>query len=226
MFYILDALRRADSDRDRGSVPNLHSNARSQGPVDDEDDDTSASSVRPLWWAVAGLSTLTLAMMAWLIFGRAVPQVESTSPPPAVEAAAPAVVADAPQQPLVVATPQPVVPVPASPVPVSPAPSPPARVAVVKPAKRVAKPADAASDLPPDVPVPSISELPDEIRRQIPPLNVSGASYSKTPASRMLILNGQVFHEGDSVANDLVLEQIRLKSAVLSFRGQRYSVSY
>ncbi|MCR5881861.1 general secretion pathway protein GspB [Rhizobacter sp. J219] len=96
----------------------------------------------------------------------------------------------------------------------------PAPQLVENPAKAAAAPRDE------DAPVPSISELPDDIRRQLPALSVSGASYSKNPASRMLILNGQVFREGDKVANDLVLEQIRLKSAVLSYRGRRYSVSF
>ena len=50
--------------------------------------------------------------------------------------------------------------------------------------------------------------------------------HSANPANRMLILNGQVFHEGDQVTPDLVLEQIKLKSAVLVYKGQRYSINY
>jgi general secretion pathway protein B len=46
------------------------------------------------------------------------------------------------------------------------------------------------------------------------------------PSARMVILNGQVFHEGDKPAADTVLEQIRLKSAILNFRGQRYEVAF
>ena len=42
----------------------------------------------------------------------------------------------------------------------------------------------------------------------------------------MLIINGQVFHEGDKLAPELVLEQIKLKAAVLRYKGYRYSVSY
>jgi general secretion pathway protein B len=55
---------------------------------------------------------------------------------------------------------------------------------------------------------------------------VSGAMYSGNAASRMLILNGQVFHEGDKVTSDLVLVQIRLKSAVLGYKDYRYSINY
>ena len=42
----------------------------------------------------------------------------------------------------------------------------------------------------------------------------------------MLIINGEVFREGEKPAPDLQLEQIRAKSAVLNFKGLRYSVPY
>lgn len=74
--------------------------------------------------------------------------------------------------------------------------------------------------------MPTLSELPESIRRELPTLSVGGAMHSNNPASRMLILNGQVFQEGDAVTADLVLEQINLKSAVLVYKGQRYSISY
>jgi general secretion pathway protein B len=42
----------------------------------------------------------------------------------------------------------------------------------------------------------------------------------------MLIVGGQVMIEGQEVAAGVVLEQIRARSAVLRFRGLRYSVVY
>jgi len=57
-------------------------------------------------------------------------------------------------------------------------------------------------------------------------LSVSGAMYSDSPANRMLLINNRVFHEGDQPAAGLVLEEIRLKSAVFRFQGQRFSVNY
>ena len=50
--------------------------------------------------------------------------------------------------------------------------------------------------------------------------------YSEDAASRLLIINGQVFHEGDEVQKGLRLEHIQLKSAVLSYRGYRFVVDY
>lgn len=75
-------------------------------------------------------------------------------------------------------------------------------------------------------PVVPVSELPEEVRRELPALSVSGAMHSDVPANRMLILNGSVFHEGDQPAPGLVLEEIKLKSAVFRFKGHRYSVAY
>ena len=74
--------------------------------------------------------------------------------------------------------------------------------------------------------IPGINDLPPDVRAQLPRLNVGGAIYSETPSARMVILNGQVFHEGEKPAADTVLEQIRLKSAILNFRGQRYEVAF
>ena len=88
-------------------------------------------------------------------------------------------------------------------------------------AASTAAPAPARSDA-----VPNINDLPPNVRATLPRLSVGGAIYSETPSARMVILNGQVFHEGDKPAADTVLEQIRLKSAVLNFRGQRYEVSF
>jgi general secretion pathway protein B len=223
MSYILDALRRADSERERGAVPSLHSKQIASGvaDADEGDDDVSGRGLRPVWWAVGGLSLALISVAAWMVVGRPAPEPEPVRA--AVPIVAPPAVPPAPVA--AYRPPQPMPEVPAAPPPA------PARIAEVPPKplfKPAVKPATTAVASPrdDDAPVPSISELPDDIRRQLPTLSVSGASYSKNPASRMLILNGQVFKEGDKVANDLVLEQIRLKSAVLSFKGRRYSVSF
>jgi general secretion pathway protein B len=68
--------------------------------------------------------------------------------------------------------------------------------------------------------------MPDALRGDLPPLAVGGSVYSAQPEARMLILNGRVFREGDAVAPDLVLEQIRQRSAVLRWRDQRFSLPY
>ena len=114
---------------------------------------------------------------------------------------------------------------PAGPLP-SPAPTPGAAPSPVEhygPPLAAATPAPAAAR---GAAVPNIKDLAPDLRSQLPRLAVAGSVYSETPSARMVILNGQVFHEGEKPAADTVLEQIRLKSAILNFRGQRYEITF
>ncbi len=70
------------------------------------------------------------------------------------------------------------------------------------------------------------SELPEDIRRELPRVAINGSSYSGDAASRMVMVNGQVFHEGDQLAANLVLDKIRRRSAVLAYKGFRYEVMF
>lgn len=72
----------------------------------------------------------------------------------------------------------------------------------------------------------ALNDLPDNVRRSLPQLVIGGAMYSDNPRSRMLVINTQLFHEGDKLGPDLTLEEIKLKSAVLRYKGYRYSVTY
>ena len=72
--------------------------------------------------------------------------------------------------------------------------------------------------------VGSLAELPADARRGLPPLAFGGSIYSNTPANRLLIVNGQLMHEGDSLGPDTTLEQIKPKAAVLNIRGQRFEI--
>jgi general secretion pathway protein B len=41
----------------------------------------------------------------------------------------------------------------------------------------------------------------------------------------MVIINGQLFRENDALTPELTLEEIRRKSVVMRYRGQRFEVS-
>ncbi|NDU79703.1 GspB domain-containing protein [Actinomadura sp. DSM 109109] len=69
-----------------------------------------------------------------------------------------------------------------------------------------------------------LRELPEAVRRELPPLAVGGSMYSAQASQRLVILNGQVFHEGAQIGAELVVEQIRPKSVVLRFRQQRFEM--
>jgi general secretion pathway protein B len=98
-------------------------------------------------------------------------------------------------------------PAPANPVPQQP-PAAVARPAPVTPA--------------PSTPAPPVTGLPPDA----PKLSISGGVYSASASQRMLIVNGQVFSEGAEIGTGVVLEEIKPKSAVLKFRGTRYTVTY
>jgi hypothetical protein len=87
-----------------------------------------------------------------------------------------------------------------------------------------APPTQAAA--PAAAPVRKFEDLPSSMRQTMPRFTVGGAIYSDTPSARMLILNGQVYHEGDHPTPDTLLEQIKLKSAVMNYRGTRYEIAF
>lgn len=102
-----------------------------------------------------------------------------------------------------------------------------AAATVDSPSGRSARPAPMATVASaPEPRLRSLAELPDELRRGVPPLAFGGSVYSETPAQRMVIFNGQVLREGDAVTDELVLEQIRPRSAVMRLRGQRFEVAF
>jgi general secretion pathway protein B len=239
MSYILEALRRADAERERerGAVPGLH--AQPLSPESDDDAPPPRQS-RALLWAVVVLSLALAGSLAWHLMGAESPRVVAEASPSA--AVSPPLVApvSAPPAPVAPATSlaaqvqQPVQPVPT--------PAPPARA--MPPVQRAAPPAVVAerppaspARLPPPAPMPAPeasadtrvynpNELPDDVRRDLPKLVVGGAMYSDSPANRMLIINSQIFHEGDKLTPDLLLQEIKLKSAVFKYKGYRYAVNY
>lgn len=73
-------------------------------------------------------------------------------------------------------------------------------------------------------PVFAQADLPPAVREQLPTLQLAGVTYSSNPLLRMVIVNGQVLHEGDQAAPGLVLERIESGRTVWAFRGYRYAL--
>lgn len=222
MSYILDALQRADAERERGHVPGLNSQRvppASRRPV-------QVRRWRPWHVALAIGVGLCAVLALWWWQPPSVPSI----PTPAAEPAAAPVSAAPPPTPTPSARPEPVLPILAPP---RPEPAPAARTTTA-PAK-VAAPAEAASaptakpattETASSNPVRTFAELSPEVRAQLPAVNVSGATYSKDAAVRMLIVNGKVVQEGQEIAPGLKLETIGQRSAVLNHQGLRYSIGY
>ena len=217
MSYILDALRKAEAERERGSVPGIHAQPAFAGARPG-----SAPARSRLWLVVITLGVLlalVVAVVLYLLLARG-PASELAARPagPASAAVAPAATPIAP----VASTAAPAIATPAQPVP------PPVRKAraASAPPLATAKASAAAPTAKTDERVYALNELPDDIRRQLPTLSVGGSMYSPKPADRLVIINGQVLHEGDQLAPDLVVQQIKLKSAVLAFKGYRIAIAF
>ena len=263
MSYILEALRKADAERERGTVPDLHAQLLPGAPM--EDDNPPPRGARWLWPAV-GATALGVMLAGWFFLGSGTGP-DSASPtvaqaPPLVQAP-PTSAASVPASASTPAASSPSAPASPSATPSARAPAAaqpsPAQTRTTQPAQDVpradqtpdraaspaatapraqsapakAAPAAARTDEHKSVPkvvaappprVPPMSELPEELRRQLPTLAIGGSVYSPQAAKRMVIVNGQVFQEGATLAPELLLEQVRPKSAVFSIRGQRFEM--
>jgi len=232
MSYILDALKRADAERERGTIPGIHAQPALGWP----DQAPHPSSSRRALWLVVGVATLLSIPIAWRFWGD---QSSRRAPAEAVTTVAPML---SPRVlPTPVATDLKVAPVRDVAVEVTPRRAVAPRTEPVtlprKPpgsgtmAIAVAAPPPAEARTPLEIAtvddkVYALSEMPAEIRRELPALTITGAIYSENVANRFLIINGQVFHETETPVPGVVLQKIKLKSAVLSFKGYRYSINY
>ncbi len=213
MSLILDALRKADAERERGAVPGLH--AQPVPPLSVEPE--PAPEARPVLWIVIGAIVGLASAFAVYFAGREPPPVVQTpaiaEPAPAAAAAAVAESARPPAAaPLAVPAPW-----PANERLSTDRGAPPAS------ARSAAKPQTAAAAAKPPIPR---DRLPADVRAELPPLAVGGSMYSTTPANRTLIVDGRLYREGDVVAAGLTLEEIRLKSAVFDYKGHRFEVRF
>ncbi|MEO6363565.1 MAG: hypothetical protein ABIO71_10075, partial [Caldimonas sp.] len=105
MSYILDALRRADAERERGAVPGLQSQ---QHPLLDDDEAPPRS--RGLVWVVVALTVALAAAVAWNFIGGEPPRAAPVADPRLATAVPPPMANVVPAAP-------PVVPAPAAALP-------------------------------------------------------------------------------------------------------------
>ncbi|RRS03009.1 hypothetical protein EIP75_17875 [Aquabacterium soli] len=282
MSYILDALKRADAERERGAVPGLHAQPAAMALPDD-----GARRPLPPWaWGVGGLVVALAGMLAWSLWSGSetpppgeAPQMAQGGPgawnpseqgatPQAHRASgawpgpqggmrpmheggpalggpsmAPTTEGSAGQRPHRPGMHEPRTEQGGAPTGTdrrqAMAQHDPASAGQMRPARpnreadTVAAPSPSAPTSTTQVPtaeastrVYALHELPDHVRRSLPQLVIGGAMYSDNPGSRMLVINSQLFHEGDKLGPDLTLEEIKLKSAVLRYRNWRYGVTY
>ena len=226
MSYILDALKRAEAERDRGAVPGLHT-----PPVFVGASGAPRSRSRLMLTILGGglLVALVWALWRWQNPLPALPTIAVTTTSPTMVPAAPVILSAPTPTPALTPTPRTTV---AASVPAAPRPASPTQLAganMAKPARSekvslMPKPLTPPAAVTTGTPVMNISQLPPDISQTLPKLTISGSTYSDNPAYRMVILNGQVFHEGEKPGPDLVLEQITAKAVVFNFKGYRYAM--
>jgi general secretion pathway protein B len=253
MSLILDALRRADSERERGAVPGLHAQ-----PIPLAAREANAAERRQRWiWIIAAVGVVV--GLAWIAVGRVTPWPAAppiiANPPATAIGAAPAASASpsasdsrgaaagtAAHAPALQQTPM-AAPAPAAdsappvrePRPVAePAPwttsdaarkSPAAQIVVAPAGNAGSGPSQQpVANAPAGDPILTREQLPENIRAQLPPLAVGGSIYSLSAPDRSVIIDGRLLREKDHLGADLALEQIRPKSVVLRFRNYRFEI--
>ena len=75
---------------------------------------------------------------------------------------------------------------------------------------------------PPDTTLLQRDELPESVQRQIPIMEFSAHVYSSNPMHRSIVINGRFMEEGDQFASDLTLSEITPKGAIFDFQGQLF----
>ena len=245
MSYILEALKKAQAERQLGTSPTLHAPTLHAA----ERAEAGGRLKKPLVLAVMAMGAVIAVLLVLVLRPASQPVSQRAALTPATTApasatapalASAATMAQAQVQaseavaPARTQLPEPstagsaVAPLPKPapaplPAPVAALPPPVARLPVVAATSTpaVAKPASA-----PEEPVMNQRDLPEPIQRSIPQIAVGGYIYSKNPADRVLLIDKVLRREGEEVAPGLTLEKLQPKEAVFNFKGYRYRVPY
>lgn len=225
MSYVLEALKKAQAQREQGGVPGIHSLQVPYVAVEGK----ARSNLKPVLWSIAVLLVAIVALLVWRQDATPAPAALAPAPPALVSVAPPAPVA-----PVVAPAPTP------EPTPVAESlakgevqlagPTPAERAAARKKERSQPKPpATAQTKSEPKAAEPrvyAVADLPEGVRRALPTLVISGGSYSTNPAQRLIIVNNQVFTEKSEPAPGVVVQSIEPSAAVLTYRGYAYRVGY
>jgi general secretion pathway protein B len=204
MSFILDALKKAESERSRNSGPVLM--------------DVRVAPTRqrlPAWaWMLAFALLANLLVLAWLLLRR-------PAAPASIAASTNASVAAAPAQPAGV--PVAIPPAVIAPVAELPAPQPvtaPLPLPAPIPSPTVSPPAVTATPLNVDN-LPTMQEvLASGVT--LPPLLLSLHAYDEAPANRYVLLNSKRLREGDELPDGIKVERITPRGVVLDIHGRRF----
>lgn len=228
MSYILEALKKADQERDLGAVPSLATPHETERP--------RTRSYRWLW-VIAALLLLNAVLVALMLSDRheqapdtvqALPERQPApiSPQPAQPTEQPAEVrvgeAAPPKQPVPPLSEGPhsdggtaAPPEPAAMQSAGPSPRP---AETIEPTTRPATARQDSSGL------QSWYELPADFRSRLTLPRLDLHVYSEDPQSRFILVDLKKYREGETLESGLLLEEVLPEGMVMSYRGERFLV--
>ena len=215
MSYILEALKKAQAERQLGNAPTIHAPTLHHAAP-------RLPAVKKSGVLALAIGVIVVAGAGWFAWSQRTVAPAAVLTPAASTAALP--------------TPAPApVPVVAAPVVPAPVASPPpvfaARVEpVVRPRKAAVPPTPVAPAAPAPAPADEAiryaKDLPPEIQQQLPRVGFGGYMYSDNAADRLVLVDKTLRREGEEIAPGLMLEKLLPKGAVLNYRGTRYRVGF
>ena len=228
MSYILEALKKADQERDVGAVPNLATPQETERP----------RSRSPRWlWVVAVLLSVNVVLAFLLLQDR---YSEAPEPAQASFEQRPAPTGDSSAQPVqqireiaTSETPAPKREAPPEkertpsggqlvllPEPASPQYSVPSSAPEAKFDTRM----DAMTTTNDSSQLPHWYELPQAFRNGLSLPRLDLHAYSEEPRNRFILVNLKKYREGDRLESGLILEEIFPDGMVMSYQGERFLV--
>lgn len=218
MSYILQALKKAEQERELGQVPGIGTGQEQVG-----------QSAGRRWLLLLLLALLANAVVLAVVFwpesapqNVARPELPAdTQPSPMSPAPAPAVV-EAPASPAVVQS----APVTRTPAPVKLRPLPPLPESTAAAEVKIprAKPAPVAPQAVNNN-LPIWPQVSSHLFQQINSgLHLDVHVYSDVPAERFVLINMQKYNEGQQLQEGPTVDEITPEDVILLFRGQRFRV--
>jgi general secretion pathway protein B len=210
MSYILEALKKAEQQRELGRVPGIAS---------DHDAKSAAGRWNWMWVLVLVLLVNSAVLVALLWPDRGAQKPAETAPETGpLRPATPRVIAEPPE------TPQPVLRQATLPedepeseyVPEAPVEN-----------ETIARQQERSDPVTPAQPsmLPVWPQIPGHLFEQLNGgLHLDVHVFSEQPRSRFVLINLRKYHEGDDLQEGPVLDEITQEGVILSFRGQRFRV--
>lgn len=72
--------------------------------------------------------------------------------------------------------------------------------------------------------IPELTQLPQSVQTEIPPMSIQGHIYSNSATTRMVNINGSIFREGDMIEKNIRIENITENGVVFNYNGSLFRI--